>query len=974
MIQTVHTAVPGRARYQVPSLYRSPGLKHHLETRLAADGEIETATANPLTGTLLIRFQSTCNATEIARRVEAAVAAYPQADDLPAKMSNASAQPLNPPDWHRLPLEEVVGILVTDPAAGLPCDEAQQRLEQYGTNQLQVSRGRSPLAMVMEQFTTWPVALLSTAALLSVATGSPIDAGVIMGVVGLNAVIGYVTESQSERIIRSLHTEPDLAAEVIRGGKTLTVPGASLVPGDLLLLKAGKYVQADARLVNCEHLTIDESPLTGESVPVAKQSAPLTAATLPLGEQSNRVFRGSFVTSGHGQALVVATGEATEMGKIQSLVGETATLETPLQTQLGQVSGQLVLLCGGVCAAIFGVGLLRGYGLLLILKNSISLAVAAVPEGLPAVATTTLALGIRNMRRRKILIRALNAVETLGAVQVFCMDKTGTITHNRMQVEEVHLASGSQPKDRAAPPPPELLQLLRVAALCSESQVTLQGEDYQVQGSPTENALIDMALAADVDVLALRQAYPLQATKLRSENRPIMSTRHSTPEGGQLAAVKGSPEAVLERCRHWLYQGQVQPLTDANRQTLARTNQQMAGKALRVLAIAYRELNDAHDDPEADLVWLGLVGMADPIRSGVPTLMEQFHRAGIDTVMITGDQSSTAYAIGKQLNLNRTGQLRILDATELAQLEAEALRAFSGEVNIFARISPADKLQIVRALQSANKVVAMTGDGINDTPALKAANVGLAMGSGQSQGVHEVADVVIQDDNLETLIDAVSQGRTVYSNIRKAVHFLLATNLSEIMVVAIATTMGLGQPLNAIQLLWLNLVTDVFPSLGLALEPPEGNVLEQPPRDPHQRIMQAADFQRIAWEASVISAAAVIAYAYGLSRYGISSQASTIAFMGLTVAQVLHTFSCRSETHRWFDPQPLPRNPYGEVATIGSLALQLLPLAIPPLGSLLKVVSLQAPDYLVIAIAALLPLLVNEATKPWPSQPQNISR
>lgn len=878
-----------------------------------------------------------------------------------------------------MPAEAVLATWETDGQRGLTSAVATRRLEQYGSNAPVAVPQRSPLGLFLEQFFTWPVALLSGAALLSMATGSRIDAVVIMGVVVINAIIGYVTESQSERVIRSLRADGHPPVQVRRDGEDITLAAELLVPGDILRLQAGQYGAADVRLLLVEGLTVDEAPLTGESLPISKQVEPLTPPMVPLAERRNMAFKGTFIASGRGTGVVVATGAATEMGQIQALVGTTDAQETPLQRQLGTVSGQLVLLCSGICGAIFVVGWLQHYEWLELLKNSVSLAVAAVPEGLPAVATTTLALGIQRMRQRRILIRALPAVEALGAVQVICLDKTGTLTRNRMAVAAVCGAAECLPFENDAAPAlatallsrSDLQPLWRVAVLCNDSQLGAGGSGVEVKaGSPTETALVAAAIAADIDVLALRQSYPLEATGRRAAHRAWMSTCHRTPEDKRLVAVKGNPTDVLARCTHWQIDGERRLLTAADRVAIARGNQLLANQALRVLAIAEREVEAPDLDTSAaptleleqNLTWLGLVALADPVRAGVPELIDRLHRAGIATVMVTGDQRSTAYAIGQQVGLNRVGELTIVDAQELALQDSESCRQNPG-IDIFARISPADKLAIVRSLQTRQQVVAMTGDGINDTPALKAANIGIAMGSGHGEGVHEVADVVIQDDNLSTLIDAISQGRTIYSNIRKAVHFLLATNLSEIMVVAIATLLGLGQPMNAIQLLWLNLVTDIFPGLGLALEPPEPQVLDHPPRSPDAAILDPKDFRRITWEAAVLSSFALLAYGYGIVTYGLGPQASTIVFMGLTLGQVLHALSCRSETHRWFDPGSLPANPYGQVAIAGSLLLQLLPLLIPGLGSLLKVTALAAPDYLVVAAAALLPLLVNEVSK-----------
>ncbi|HEY9847011.1 MAG TPA: HAD-IC family P-type ATPase, partial [Candidatus Caenarcaniphilales bacterium] len=601
---------------------------------------------------------------------------------------------------------------------------------------------------------------------------------------------------------------------MIRDNSQTEINVEEVVLGDILVLKTGSTVAADARLIEAENLSIDESALTGESIPVTKAIQPLAGHDIPIGDRRNMAYKGTFVTAGQGLAAVVATGQFTEMGKIQTMVSEATATETPLSRQLDEVGTQLVLISGGVCGFVFGLGVVRGYGLLQMLQSAISLAVAAVPEGLPTIATTVLALGIQDMRRHNVLVRSLSAVEALGSVQTICLDKTGTITENRMLVAEVHadislkLADGELVTADGTPINPydcePLLKLIHIAVLCNESEVYQQEGEYAVKGSATENALIHLAIAAGVDVIALRAQYPLLETQQRSENRNIMSTIHTTPGSQRLLALKGSPTEVLERCSQQIKAGKVVPLTDSGRMAISLDNERMAGKALRVLGVAYTHMDDPQQTLEVDLTWLGLIGMADPIRNGVPALIPGFHQAGINTVMITGDQSPTAYAIAKQLQLSRDPQLEILDSMALVNLDPEALKALCDKVDVFARISPANKLQIVQALQAAGKVVAMTGDGINDAPALKAANVGVAMGHSGTDVAREVADIVLQDDKLETMIVAISQGRTIYNNIRKSVHFLLATNFSEIIVMTIAIALGLGEPLNAIQLLWLN--------------------------------------------------------------------------------------------------------------------------------------------------------------------------
>jgi Ca2+-transporting ATPase len=427
--------------------------------------------------------------------------------------------------------------------------------------------------------------------------------------------------------------------------------------------------------------------------------------------------------------------------------------------------------------------------------------------------------------------------------------------------------------------------------------------------------------------------------------------------------VKGSPEEVLERCTSWMWGGEIHPLEDDQRRRFDLDNEQMAGQALRVLGVAFKEVADDQEDPESELIWLGLTGMADPIREGVQKFIEGFHRAGINTVMITGDQSPTAYAIAKDLKLSRHKQTEILDSSDLSGLDPEKRQALFDKVDVFARVSPGSKLEIVQALQAAGKVVAMTGDGINDMPALKAADVGVAMGSGSSNVVQDVADMIIEDDNLETLINAVSRGRTTYGNIRKSVHFLLSTNMGEIIVTTIATALGLGEPLNTMELLWLNLVTDIFPGLALAMEPPEPSVLDQPPRDPDEPILRQSDFSRIALESGTISLCALAAYSYSLLRYGQGRKASTTLFMSLTIGQILHTWSCRSETNSIFNREQLPRNPYVEGATLATLGLQILPIAIPPLRNLLQLAILDPVDWGVVVSTAMLALVINESTK-----------
>ncbi|MDJ0730515.1 MAG: cation-translocating P-type ATPase [Crocosphaera sp.] len=977
-VKILHGTVKGRCRCKVQGLLYSHQLKQYLEFNLSIHKDITSVKANPTTSNILLYFDPNKKVKEIVVIINQYVKEYHQYPQRSMEFLNQHKKSLltSSTAWHRQEIETIVSQLKTSKDTGLSHSDVEQKLREYGINALSETEPRSGVTIFIDYFKSVPVALLSSAALLSVLTGGIADAVVIMGVVTINAILGYATESNSERIINSLKNFVNPSAWVLREGELIEIDTKNIVQGDILSLQPGSYVPADARLMEAQRLTLDESALTGESLPIKKQQGIITSnkPIIPLAERNNMVYRGTFVTGGQGTGVVVSTGNLTEMGKIQALVGETSQPSTPMERQLEQAGSQLVWLSSAVCGVVFAMGLLRGYGLLEMVKTSISLAVAAVPEGLPTVATTTLALGILKMRQQKVLIRRLEAIEALGSIQAICLDKTGTLTSNRMSVlklcwdgRHIDLTDGRFRSDKQEINPygcDELLKLIHICVLCNDSQVSYNHDQtYIIDGSSTENALMEMAIAAGVDITELNDKYPRLVTHHRSESRNLMATIHHIHESAYLIAVKGNPREVLERCSTKMEKGQPIPLTETEKEAIATQNETMAGQALRVLGVAYTqgESNNPNSVTLSNLIWVGLVGMADPIRPGVKETMSNFHQAGINTLMITGDQSPTAYAIAKELRLSQEEPLKILDSTELSDLSSEVLPGLCEQVHVFARISPAHKLQIVQALQERGLVVAMTGDGINDTPALKAAEVGIAMGHTGTDVAREVADVVLEDDNLETMIIAVSQGRTIYNNIRKSVHFLLSTNLSEIMVMLLANMGGLGQPLNAMQLLWLNLVTDIFPGLALALEAPEPDVLSLPPRSPDEPIIKSSDFQRTLFESTNLSVSALTAYGYGIWRYGISPQASTIAFMSLVSGQLLHALSCRS--NKPLSAQKLPDNHYLTAALGGSFALQWISLAVPGLRNLLHITPINLADTVVIGSSAILPLLISEATK-----------
>ncbi|MFM8330409.1 MAG: cation-translocating P-type ATPase, partial [Candidatus Methylumidiphilus sp.] len=812
-VTVVHAAGAGRLRVRVRGLYRCDRLKSQLEQTLAPLALIEAASANSLTGNLLVQFSPEHDPLAVLAEVENAARhccqdiVFPAAKAKPAprptkakaassgglgqwfkfsSVAPAAAEEQQRPashPWHQLDAQESLARLESAPE-GLSAAEASRRLALYGANRLAEHRRRSALEIFAEQLANPAMAMLGVSAVVSIATGGLIDAAVIVSAVLLNGVIGYVTESSSERTINALGSMAPTHAQVIRNGKQLTIDVADIVVGDLLVLTPGTYISADARLLSSNRLTVDESALTGESMPVGKHWNYIGREDTPLADRKNMLHMGTIVTGGSGQAVVSATGRHTEIGVIQSLVGEVKTPDTLLQRQLHELSTRLATSCGILCIGVFGLGVFRGYTWLQMLASSISLAVAAIPEGLPAVATTTLAIGIRNSHREKVLIRQLGAVESLGSVEVICLDKTGTLTLNQMKAvsmrtagHTIHIEDGRfSVKNRPINPleQPEAKQLLRIVSLCSEVKLNGRGERPVLEGSATECALVEAAIHAGEDIRALRAAHPLLKTLHRAENRLYMMTIHETAEGDWLYAVKGSPADVLALCEWRLHEGEREELNEAIRDRIIERNDRLAGDALRVLGVAYAYTGKTADMQAPPLVWLGLIGMEDAIRPDMDRLIAEFHSAGVRTVMITGDQSATAYSVGNRLGLSGDAPLEIIDSSNLDKLDPDILKGVIKNTSVFARVSPAHKLKIVQALQEAGHVVAMTGDGVNDGPALKAADIGVAMGDQGTDVARSVADVVLEDDNLHTMITAIRQGRTIYSNIRKSLRFLLS--------------------------------------------------------------------------------------------------------------------------------------------------------------------------------------------------------
>jgi Ca2+-transporting ATPase len=876
--------------------------------------------------------------------------------------------------WHALGTKEVLLAVGSSMQRGLSEEAARRRRLIHGPNQLQPPPRRSPLEMFMSQFKSLPVLLLAGSAVASAATGGLADALVILGVVLINGTIGYVTESRTERAIEALNDSAPRQALVLRSGVVQRMPATELVVGDIIVLTNGEYVPADARVIQGRDLRTDESALTGESMPVPKSARCVEQVDIALADRSCMVHMGSAVVGGSGLAVVVGIGAATEYGIIRSLVGSTKPPATPMQQQLERLGNQTVRLGGAVCALVFVLGLLRGLGLMAMFRASVSLAVAAIPEGLPTVAMTTLALGIRRMRSHNVLVRRLDAVETLGAVHTVCFDKTGTLTVNRMRVlaawvagERCSIVDGLVygAKERINPFEHDgLLRLLHVAALCNEVEVDGEGQRYRLNGSSTENALMELVLSSGVDAGTLRARHPLIGVAHRADQRNYMCTLHGDRQsGGRLIAVKGNPVEVMTLCSQRFCDGAQVPMTEADRDAIRERNAEMGGDALRVLGFAYAAGDESLGLEACDLCWLGMLGLADPIRDGARELIALLREAGIRTVMITGDQRETARAIGSSLDISAGGLPRVVELKADSGSASPGFAQQAGQADVFARVSASDKLRIVRGLQHEGEVVAMVGDGINDGPALKAANISVAMGRHTTDLAREIADVVLEDDNIQTLTVAVSQGRTIYNNIRKSVHFLVSTNVSEIVVTLAAVGAGLGQPLTPMQLLWINLLSDVFPALALAVEPQEPDVLLTPPRPINEPIIGRADMKRYGREALVISAGALASHALAAARHGPGAAAATVSFTTLTLGQLLHAYCCRSDARGPLNVFRRPRNRYLDLAIGGSMALQVAAGAVPGLSNLLSISRIDMLDALTVTIGASVPYVVNEAMK-----------
>ena len=876
-------------------------------------------------------------------------------------------------DYYKLSVDETLNELNAE-SAGLSSERAAERLAQYGPNKLKEAEKPGFWKRFLTQLKDPMLLILLAAAGVSALTGAIAGESewaetiIILAVVLLNAVLGVLQESKAEAAIEALQTMTAATCKVLRDGKMAVLHSDELVPGDVVLLEAGDAVPADGRIIESASLKIEEAALTGESVPVNKMLDALGAAQkqadVPLGDRKNMCYMGSTVVYGRGKAVITATGMSTEMGKIAGVLSNTKDEQTPLQRKLDELGRLLSKMVLGICVFIFAFNLFMargeltasGHALEVVLKTfmvAVSLAVAAIPEGLATVVTVVLSIGVTKMSRENAVIRRLTAVETLGCTQVICSDKTGTLTQNKMTVVE-HIG--------------ETLSVASAMALCSDA--VLNDED-QAEGEPTECALVNFACSVGAKKRDLEKKSPRIDEAPFDSARKMMSTVHKSGEGF-VQYTKGAPDALLSRCTHYAEDGKILPMTDAKRQEILNSNKAMADRALRVLAVAKRDWaekpeNNAPEYLERDLVFLGLTGMIDPIRPEVKAAIAECRGAGIRAVMITGDHRDTAVAIAKELGII-TDESQAVTGAELDRLSDEQLRERVTEYGVYARVQPEHKTRIVQAWKARGAVPAMTGDGVNDAPSIKSADIGIGMGITGTDVTKNVADMVLADDNFATIVVAVGEGRRIYDNIRKAIQFLLASNMSEVLGVFCATLMGFTL-LNPVHLLFINLVTDCFPALALGMEKAEPDVMNRPPRNSREGIFAGGLLSDIIYQGILVTALTILSYWMGnffetgvfSLPAGVSEHGMTMAFLTMSMCEIFHSFNLRSQRNSVFSLHG--QNPVLWAAMIGSLILTTAVLEVPFLANAFGFTSVGAAEYGVALCLAVLVIPVVEAVK-----------
>lgn len=868
--------------------------------------------------------------------------------------------------WHTLTTEEVERKTGTNFEFGLTERQVEEKRKKYGVNRLEEQKKKSILIKFLEQFKDFMIIILLIASVVSAVvakldgSGDYFDSIIIIAIVVFNAIMGLIQEAKAEKSLEALKKMSAPTCKVKRNGRTEIIKGEEVVPGDIVLLEAGNYVPADCRIISSSNLKIEESSLTGETVPELKQADDILPEKTALGDMTNLAFATTVVVNGHGEAVVTEIGMNTKVGKIAKMIITGETPETPIQKKLGQVGKSLGMGCLIICLVIFVIGIFKRIEPIEMFMTSVGLAVAAIPEGLPAIVTIMLSIGVTKMARKNSIIRKLPAVETLGSSSVICSDKTGTLTQNKMQVTKIANARGEVTDSH------EIQRILELGAMCTDVEINSGHRNItrdDLTGEPTEIAIVDMALKEGINKDELYKTMKRVADIPFDSSRKMMTTIHKMQNGYRII-TKGAPDILLKHCNKIYSNGKIESLSGKDLSEIEKQNNLMAYEALRVLAVAYLDTPQlpskiSSEIVEKDLVFAGLVGMIDPPREGVKEAVETCRRAGIKTVMITGDHIATAKAIAKDLGILRGRDLAITGA-ELDKIPQDTLKRNIMQYSVFARVTPEHKVRIVEAFRSTGAVVAMTGDGVNDAPALKKADIGVAMGQNGTDVAKNAADMVLTDDNFVTIVEAVKQGRNIFDNIKKAVHFLIATNIGEIVTILLGVILGLKSPLLAIQLLWVNLVTDSLPAIALGLEPPDENIMNRKPQDSKKGIFADGLWGRIFVEGTMLGLLTLVAFSIGNYLYGIEV-GRTMAFVSLGLLELVHSFNIKSEESIF--KVGLLENKYLIGAFILGTFLQVIVVVVPPIAEVFKLVPLTGTQWLYTIGISILPLIVMELQK-----------
>jgi Ca2+-transporting ATPase len=881
---------------------------------------------------------------------------------------------LNMTQFYNKPVGEILELLRTNESTGLDSTEARKRLEENGYNQLDSKGKKTFLSTFIAQFRSFMILILLIAAVISGVVGvmegeGLIDTFVILGILILNAFVGAYQERKAESSLEALKNLAAPETKVLRDGVIVEIPARELVPGDIVILETGAVIPADLRLSEAVNLKVQESSLTGESVPVEKNTDPLPEGEVTLGDRVNMAFSSGVVTFGRGRGVVVATGMKTEVGKIAGMLQQAVDTETPMSRrleQLGKVLGTAALI---ICGVIFLVGILYGNSIISMFMTAVSLAVAAIPEGLPAVSTVVLAIGVQRMVKKNAIIRTLPSVETLGSATVICSDKTGTLTQNKMTVVEAYVNHKKDTINRVSPATklnPEEERLLSVAVLCADARASIdKNGKHEFTGDPTEIALLDFGILYGIHKEQIEKEFPRVAEIPFDSERKRMTTVNRLTDSGTRVNVKGGLDEVLECCDKIIIHGQVRPITDDDRRKVREANESMANSALRVLAMAYKDLPEPPrhveiGDLETGLIFIGLLGMIDPARPEVLEAIGKCNSAGIRPVMITGDHKSTALAIAREIGIFREGDLAIT-GVELSQLDEEDFTANVTKYSVYARVAPEHKVRIVKAWQKHDEVVAMTGDGVNDAPALKQADIGAAMGIVGTDVAKGASDMVLTDDNFATIVAAVEEGRRIYDNILKTIQFLLSTNIGEIFLLFVTSLFNLGTPLLPIHILWINLVTDSLPALALSVDPADDNLMRRKPRNSKKGFMTKGMIWRVMYQGIMIGSIPLAAYLIGLKESG-PALGQTMAFATLALSQLFHVRNLHSITKSSLSISPLRNKPLiGAIFVSAGLAIVVL--LVPSFMDVFSFAALDGKHWIAVILLSLIPILVVDIFK-----------